>query len=57
MSSAGASRRDGAITDNHQMDLVPKMTTQPVGGISSSEIPNIGALVNSLCADIKHIKN
>jgi hypothetical protein len=51
MSSAGASKRnDAMITDN---DAMPK---QPIGGISSSEIPNITTLVNSLRSDIKHIK-
>ena len=51
MSSAGASKRnDAMITDN---DVMPK---QPIGGISSSDIPNITTLVNSLRSDIKHIK-
>jgi hypothetical protein len=58
MSSASASRRDGNITDNnasHRGDTMKN--SQPVGGISSSDIPNISALVNSLQADIRHIKN
>jgi monomeric isocitrate dehydrogenase len=55
MSSASASRRDGIITDiNATQSATSK---QPVGGISNNDIPNISALVNSLQADIKHIKN
>ena len=56
MSSASASRRDGIITDINAVDS--KMNSkQPTGGINGNDIPNISALVNSLKADIKHIKN
>jgi hypothetical protein len=58
MSSASASRRDGLITDiNAGRSELSKINSQPTGGIATSDIPNITALVNSLQADIKHIKN
>ena len=58
MSSASASRRDGIITDiNANQSATSKLNSQPVGGINNNDIPNISALVNSLQADIRHIKN